>query len=235
MVRAAVIQLVSGADVDANLADAERLLAAAARDGAKLAALPEFFEPPVPADTGADLQTRLLHLTGREVWGAGVDGAWTRRGRESRGRGRRCPDVSVNRVTMRRRPTLVVLGEGGHTTEMLALVDDLASEHELHYVVIDEDGLSAARIRRPGPVHRLPRPRAKDAGRAAAVVGTALVQLRNVRSVALTAATVAVGIALVVLRDGHGVAVLLGLVAGGVLMPLVRRVDAGGGASPVAR
>ncbi|MGE3284928.1 MAG: hypothetical protein AB7J32_02350 [Pseudonocardia sp.] len=70
---------------------------------------------------------------------------------------------------------------------------------------------------------------------AAAVVGTALVQLRNVRSVALTAATVAVGIALVVLRDGHGVAVLLGLVAGGVLMPLVRRVDAGGGASPVAR
>jgi uncharacterized protein (TIGR03086 family) len=32
-----------------------------------LAALPQYFEPPVPVDTGADLQTRLLHLTGREV------------------------------------------------------------------------------------------------------------------------------------------------------------------------
>jgi UDP-N-acetylglucosamine:LPS N-acetylglucosamine transferase len=79
---------------------------------------------------------------------------------------------------MRRRPTLVVLGEGGHTTEMLALVDDLASEHDLHYVVIDEDLLSAERIRRPGPVHRLPRPRAKDAGLVAAVMGTVRAQLR---------------------------------------------------------
>jgi uncharacterized protein (TIGR03086 family) len=32
-----------------------------------LAALPEFFEPPVPVDADADLQTRLLHLTGRDV------------------------------------------------------------------------------------------------------------------------------------------------------------------------
>jgi uncharacterized protein (TIGR03086 family) len=32
-----------------------------------LAALPEFFEPPVAVDPDADLQTRLLHLTGRQV------------------------------------------------------------------------------------------------------------------------------------------------------------------------
>jgi beta-1,4-N-acetylglucosaminyltransferase len=84
----------------------------------------------------------------------------------------------VQRVTGRRRPTLVVLGEGGHTTEMLALVDDLAPDHELHYVVIDEDQHSAERIRRPGAIHRLPRPRAKDAGLLAAVAGTIRAQVR---------------------------------------------------------
>ena len=63
MVRAAVIQLVSGADVDANLAEAERLLAAAARDGAKLAALPEFF-PLIAEDDRAKLAIR-------EPFGAG--------------------------------------------------------------------------------------------------------------------------------------------------------------------
>jgi beta-1,4-N-acetylglucosaminyltransferase len=85
--------------------------------------------------------------------------------------------VTVDRVTARRRPTLVVLGEGGHTTEMLALVDGLAPDHDLHYVVIDEDRLSAARIRRPGRVHRVPRPRAKDAGLLAAVLGTIRAQI----------------------------------------------------------
>jgi beta-1,4-N-acetylglucosaminyltransferase len=83
----------------------------------------------------------------------------------------------VATVTPRQRPTLVVLGEGGHTTEMLALVDDLAPGHDLHYVVIDEDALSAERIRRPGPVHRLPRPRAKDAGRVAAALRTIRAQV----------------------------------------------------------
>lgn len=41
--RAAVIQMVSGADVKENLDTAASLVAAAARDGARLVALPEFF------------------------------------------------------------------------------------------------------------------------------------------------------------------------------------------------
>ena len=43
MVRAAVIQMVSSADVEENLAQAGELLAEAAADGAQLAVLPENF------------------------------------------------------------------------------------------------------------------------------------------------------------------------------------------------
>ncbi|MGD9530275.1 rhomboid family intramembrane serine protease [Pseudonocardia sp.] len=70
---------------------------------------------------------------------------------------------------------------------------------------------------------------------AAAVVATALRQLRDVRSVVVAAATVAVAVALVTLRDGHGVAVLLGLAVGAVgavgAVPtgLVGRAGAGSG------
>jgi nitrilase len=42
-IRMAAIQMVSGPDVETNLAQAAELLMQAARDGAKLAALPEFF------------------------------------------------------------------------------------------------------------------------------------------------------------------------------------------------
>jgi nitrilase len=64
MIRAAVIQMVSGADVDANLADAGRLIAAAAKDGAKLAALPEFF-PVIAEDDRAKLAVRETFGKGR--------------------------------------------------------------------------------------------------------------------------------------------------------------------------
>jgi len=64
MVRAAVIQMVSGADVDANLAEAERLIEAAARDGARLASLPEFF-PVIAEDDRAKLAIREPFGRGR--------------------------------------------------------------------------------------------------------------------------------------------------------------------------
>lgn len=70
------------------------------------------------------------------------------------------------------RPILIVLGEGGHTAELLRLVDQLDPDHCLHYVVPDQDTLSEGWIRRSGPVHRLPRPRAKDSGTVAAVWAT---------------------------------------------------------------
>jgi nitrilase len=64
MLKAAVIQMVSGADVDANLAQAEELLQRAARDGARLAALPEFF-PVIAEDDRAKLACREPFGNGR--------------------------------------------------------------------------------------------------------------------------------------------------------------------------
>ncbi|NLE77832.1 MAG: hypothetical protein GX605_13920, partial [Chloroflexi bacterium] len=62
---------------------------------------------------------------------------------------------------------LVVLGEGGHTKQMLRLVDLLGPGYSYHYVVAEGDTLSAGGLPHPGPVHRLPRPRAKVGGRTA--------------------------------------------------------------------
>jgi UDP-N-acetylglucosamine:LPS N-acetylglucosamine transferase len=57
---------------------------------------------------------------------------------------------------------LVVLGEGGHSKEMLALVELLGSEHEYSYALTKEDALSEGKIRLDGPRYRVIRPRSKD-------------------------------------------------------------------------
>lgn len=57
---------------------------------------------------------------------------------------------------------LVVLGEGGHTKEMLSLVDLLGPTFEYSYLLTYEDELSAAKIQRAGPQYRVTRPRSKD-------------------------------------------------------------------------
>lgn len=54
---------------------------------------------------------------------------------------------------------LIVMGEGGHTTEMLLLIDLLGSTYDYHYLLVAEDDQSASKIRRPGHIHRVPRPR----------------------------------------------------------------------------
>lgn len=59
---------------------------------------------------------------------------------------------------------LVVLGEGGHTTELLNLVDLLEDRYEYHYIISSEDKLAQGRIKYPGPIYRLLRPRGKDTG-----------------------------------------------------------------------
>lgn len=60
---------------------------------------------------------------------------------------------------------LVVLGEGGHTRQMLQLLDQLGADYEYHYLLAAEDALSERQIRLPGPVHRIERPRSKVEGR----------------------------------------------------------------------
>jgi beta-1,4-N-acetylglucosaminyltransferase len=60
---------------------------------------------------------------------------------------------------------LVVLGEGGHTKQMLRLVDLLGPCYHYHYVAVEGDDLSTAHLPQPGPVYRLSRPRSKVQGR----------------------------------------------------------------------
>ena len=56
---------------------------------------------------------------------------------------------------------LLTLGEGGHTSEILILADLLGDEYEYAYLVVETDELSVQRIRRPGPLYRVPRLREK--------------------------------------------------------------------------
>ena len=59
---------------------------------------------------------------------------------------------------------LVVLGEGGHTVEMLRLLELLGPkpEYEYHYFLVREEAISEQRIRYPGPMYRGSRPQFKD-------------------------------------------------------------------------
>jgi beta-1,4-N-acetylglucosaminyltransferase len=59
---------------------------------------------------------------------------------------------------------LVVLGEGGHTRQMLQLLDQLGPRYDYHYLMAAEDQLSEGKIRLPGPVYRVGRPRSKVKG-----------------------------------------------------------------------
>jgi UDP-N-acetylglucosamine:LPS N-acetylglucosamine transferase len=54
---------------------------------------------------------------------------------------------------------VIVLGGGGHTTEILHLVELMGPSYEYHYLLATADNHSASKIRRSGLVHRVPRPR----------------------------------------------------------------------------
>ena len=56
---------------------------------------------------------------------------------------------------------LIVLGEGGHSKEMLTLVDMLGDDLEYGYLLTQDDEVSEAKINRPGPIYRVRRPRDK--------------------------------------------------------------------------
>jgi len=57
---------------------------------------------------------------------------------------------------------LVVLGSGGHTKEMIRLVDLLGPEYEYSYLVCADDQLSPLKIKIAGSVHRIIRPRIRN-------------------------------------------------------------------------
>ena len=56
---------------------------------------------------------------------------------------------------------LVVLGEGGHTKEMLELVGSLGPKYRYAYVLVRGDELSEPKIGIPGAVYYVQRPRYK--------------------------------------------------------------------------
>lgn len=57
---------------------------------------------------------------------------------------------------------LVVLGDGGHTAEMVRLLRLLGPDYRYGYVLQTDDQISESKIPFQGPVWRLTRPRAKD-------------------------------------------------------------------------
>jgi beta-1,4-N-acetylglucosaminyltransferase len=69
---------------------------------------------------------------------------------------------------------LIVLGEGGHTMQLLKLVELLGNRYDYHYIVSKEDDLSVSRIKCPGPIHSLTRPREKRSRRLDAIFRTIL-------------------------------------------------------------
>ncbi len=109
---------------------------------------------------------------------------------------------------------LVVLGEGGHTTELLNLVDLLGNCYTYHYIISKEDNLSADRIRCPGPIYHLPRPRGKDTGTLSAIFYTllagvkALVVLLLVRPVAILSTGPAIAVPTSILGRLLGVKII---------------------------
>jgi len=56
---------------------------------------------------------------------------------------------------------LLVLGEGGHTSEILILADLLGEDYAYAYLAVEGDELSTRKIRYPGPIYRVPRVREK--------------------------------------------------------------------------
>ena len=83
---------------------------------------------------------------------------------------------------------LIVLGEGGHTKQMLNLVSLLVdhkdqdlgkNSYEMHYIIARQDHLSADHIRHPGPIHRITRPRGKSTGKASAMCRTILAGIES--------------------------------------------------------
>ena len=101
---------------------------------------------------------------------------------------------------------LVVLGGGGHTTEMLKLVDLLGPGYEYHYLLVAEVEFSRDRIKMPGEIHQVKRPRGMHDGIIASVANSvvAVVQITAVLLSVRPRAIVGCGPAISVLASAVG-------------------------------
>jgi beta-1,4-N-acetylglucosaminyltransferase len=57
---------------------------------------------------------------------------------------------------------LIILGEGGHTAELLKLVSLLGKKYRYYYIIPKGDNLSEKKIAIPGPINRIYRAREKS-------------------------------------------------------------------------
>lgn len=57
---------------------------------------------------------------------------------------------------------LVVLGDGGHTAEVVRLIEQLGPNYDYHYLITASDCISESKVTISGPVYYIVRPRAKD-------------------------------------------------------------------------
>jgi len=86
---------------------------------------------------------------------------------------------------------LIVLGSGGHTKEMIRLVNLLGPGYEYRYLVSADDELSVKKIKVPGAVYRVMRPRWKHTSLPVVILRTlvsalqALVALVRIRPQAI--------------------------------------------------
>ncbi len=60
---------------------------------------------------------------------------------------------------MTQKKVLVVLGMGGHTAQILRLIDLLGPEYEYEYVIGHDDQTSSAKIKYEGAIHTMRNPR----------------------------------------------------------------------------
>jgi beta-1,4-N-acetylglucosaminyltransferase len=56
---------------------------------------------------------------------------------------------------------VLLLGEGGHSQEILRLAELLGPDYRYSYILVRDDEMSAAKIIRRGPIYRVIRPRDK--------------------------------------------------------------------------
>ena len=75
---------------------------------------------------------------------------------------------------------LLLLGEGGHSKEMLRLADLLGGDFRYSYVLVRDDEVSAGKITLPGPIYRVIRPRDKAHNAVLDAAKTALCALQAV-------------------------------------------------------
>jgi UDP-N-acetylglucosamine:LPS N-acetylglucosamine transferase len=101
---------------------------------------------------------------------------------------------------------LVVLGEGGHTVEMLRLLELLGSkpQYEYHYFLVREEIISEQRIQHTGPIYRGNRPQWKDEN-------PFIVALKYIRLTLQSARALQQARPRVIMHSGPGIAIPIAL------------------------